>query len=100
MSEPETTSPPRAPNETSRREPPSPEPQPTSAVPAGSDGSPTPGAESKPIRFCLVQPAQPKYRIPVFRDLASRPGIDLRVIYAEEPGLPNAEAEGYSAEFR
>src|SRR5262245_33527113 len=52
-----------------------------------------------PIRFRLVQPAQPKYRLPVFRELAARPGIDLEVIYAEEPGLPNAEADGYRARF-
>jgi glycosyltransferase involved in cell wall biosynthesis len=51
------------------------------------------------IRFRLVQPAQPKYRVPVFRELASRPGIDFELVYAEEPGLPNAEAEGYRARF-
>lgn len=52
-----------------------------------------------PIRFVAVQPAQPKYRVPVFRELASRPGIDFRLVYAQEPGLPNAEADGYRAEF-
>jgi len=34
-------------------------------------------ADAPPIRLCLFQPALPKYRLPIFRELAGRPGIDL-----------------------
>lgn len=38
------------------------------------------------------QPACPKYRLPVYDELAQRPGIALTVVYAEEPDLENAAA--------
>jgi glycosyltransferase involved in cell wall biosynthesis len=50
-----------------------------------------------PIRVTIVQPALPKYRIPVFRELANRPGIKLRVAYGAMKGLDNVVAEGFDA---
>jgi glycosyltransferase involved in cell wall biosynthesis len=46
----------------------------------------------------MQQPSLAKYRVPVFRELASRPGIELRVLYAEVPELPNVEPRGFQAE--
>ncbi|MEM6655168.1 MAG: glycosyltransferase family 4 protein, partial [Planctomycetota bacterium] len=54
---------------------------------------------SSPIRVAIQQPALAKYRVPVFRSLAERPGIDLKVFYGEEPGIPNAPADGFAAEL-
>lgn len=51
------------------------------------------------LRLTVQQPALAKYRVPVFRELASRPEIDLRLIYAERPGIPNVEPAGFKAEF-
>jgi glycosyltransferase involved in cell wall biosynthesis len=47
------------------------------------------------IRVTLVQPALPKYRIAVFRELANRPGIQLRVVYGSVPGLNNVAPDGF-----
>jgi len=49
------------------------------------------------IRASIVQPAMPAYRIPVFRTLAARDGIDLQLHYASQKHLGNAEAEGYKS---
>jgi glycosyltransferase involved in cell wall biosynthesis len=51
----------------------------------------------RPIRVSIIQPSLAKYRVPVFRELASRPGIDLKVIYGVNPGVPNVVAEGFRA---
>ena len=48
-----------------------------------------------PIRVTVIQPSLAKYRVPVFRELASRPGIDLQVVYGVNPGIPNVSAEGF-----
>lgn len=50
-----------------------------------------------PLRVALIQPSLPKYRVPVFRELANRPGIDLHVYYGTVPGLPNAQPDGFAA---
>ena len=49
------------------------------------------------IRVAIVQPSLAKYRIPVFRELAARPGIDLTVHYGTTEGIPNVAAEGFAA---
>jgi glycosyltransferase involved in cell wall biosynthesis len=49
----------------------------------------------QPIRVTIVQPSLAKYRVPVFRELAARPGIDLQVVYGVNPGIPNVEADGF-----
>ncbi len=48
--------------------------------------------------MAICQPALPHYRLPVFRALANRPGIDLTVRYATVSGLSNATAAGFDAE--
>lgn len=57
-------------------------------------------SDARPIRVVIQQPALPQYRVPVFRALAQRPGIDLCVVYGDAPGAPsNAEPEGFVAKF-
>lgn len=55
------------------------------------------GTQGSPIRVIVVQPALPKYRIPVFRELAARPGLSLEVVYGEVGGLSNVSPEGFEA---
>jgi glycosyltransferase involved in cell wall biosynthesis len=47
----------------------------------------------------VQQPALPKYRVPFFRECASRPGISLVVRHGAVPGLPNEAPEGFQASF-
>ena len=47
--------------------------------------------------MAVFQPALPQYRVPVFRELARRPGINLTLHYADTPGLPNAQPDGFEA---
>jgi glycosyltransferase involved in cell wall biosynthesis len=49
----------------------------------------------RPVRVVLQQVALPKYRVPVFRALAERPGIDFTLVYSTYPGLPNVEPQGF-----
>ncbi|GJM18917.1 MAG: hypothetical protein DHS20C14_11300 [Phycisphaeraceae bacterium] len=51
------------------------------------------------IRFVMCQPTLAYYRVAVFRELASRDGIDFKLIYAEQAGVRNVEPEGFEAEF-
>ncbi len=51
----------------------------------------------QPIRVAVVQPSLAKYRIPVFKELASRDGIDLTVYYGTRRDLINVEPEGFKA---
>lgn len=48
-----------------------------------------------PIRVVIQQPALTRYRVPVFRELARRPGIDLLVVYGQEAGIRNEAPEGF-----
>ncbi|UYV13943.1 MAG: glycosyltransferase family 4 protein [Phycisphaera sp.] len=50
-----------------------------------------------PIRVCIQQPALPAYRVPVFAELARRPGLSVEVLYYEQAKLPNVEAQGFTA---
>lgn len=54
----------------------------------------------RPLRCLIQQPALPAYRVPFFRELASRPGLDIHLMYASTEGLPNADADGFSSEPR
>lgn len=54
-------------------------------------------AGARPLRVTLIQYALPKYRVPVFRELAQRPGIDFTLVYADYPGLPNGAPDGFRA---
>lgn len=49
------------------------------------------------IRVCIQQPALPAYRVPVFAELARRPGISLEVIFSTRAKLPHVQAEGFQA---
>jgi glycosyltransferase involved in cell wall biosynthesis len=53
---------------------------------------PTP---ESPIRVVIQQPSLARYRVPVFRELAQRPGIDLHVLYGQTPDIPNVAPEGF-----
>ncbi|MEQ9454462.1 MAG: glycosyltransferase family 4 protein [Phycisphaeraceae bacterium] len=46
----------------------------------------------------IQQPALPAYRVPVFKELAHRPGLDVLVTYTHDPKLPNLEPDGFAAE--
>ncbi len=50
------------------------------------------------IRVCMQQPSLAKYRIPVMRELASRPKIALHVCYGTAQRLKNVEPSGFSAQ--
>lgn len=54
-----------------------------------------PPAARQSVRVVLTQPTLTKYRVPVFRELASRPGIDLLVVHGEETNMPTAKADGF-----
>jgi glycosyltransferase involved in cell wall biosynthesis len=54
---------------------------------------------ARDIRVVVQQPALPKYRVPVFRELARRPGITLRLLYSSVPGLTNVEPDGFAGEY-
>lgn len=51
------------------------------------------------LRVTLIQPGLPKYRVPVFRELASRPGLGVHVVYSQSGNIPNQEPEGFTGEF-
>jgi glycosyltransferase involved in cell wall biosynthesis len=70
---------------------------PLSARPLDDATTPSFASDSAPIRVTIVQPALAKYRIPVFRELARRPGIALRVVYSAVANLPNAAADDFVA---
>ena len=52
------------------------------------------------MRLCIVQPSLAQYRVPVYRALARRPGIDLTVWHAQGVGKQNVPADGFAAELR
>ncbi|MCG8434316.1 MAG: hypothetical protein MJA83_09825, partial [Gammaproteobacteria bacterium] len=54
---------------------------------------------SKPIRVVLQNPSLAKYRIPVYRELAAREGIELAVFYGDESGITNVLPDGFDAEL-
>ena len=47
------------------------------------------------IRVVVQQPALPKYRVPVFRELAGRKGLQIRLIFGNVPFLANVEPDGF-----
>jgi len=49
------------------------------------------------IRVIVQQPALPQYRVPLFRELAGRAGIDLEVRYGRVDEIPNAAVKGFKA---
>jgi glycosyltransferase involved in cell wall biosynthesis len=51
------------------------------------------------IRVIVEQPSLAKYRLPVFQELARRPGLDFTLCYSQAPTLPNVEPDGFNARF-
>ena len=68
--------------------------------PHETDSMDEPDTTDPPIRVLIVQPSLAKYRAPVYRALARRPGISLRVWYGDEPGITNVTPEGFDAELK
>jgi glycosyltransferase involved in cell wall biosynthesis len=71
--------------------------QPVAVSPSASTVRHASEATGRPIRVTVIQPSLAKYRLPVFQELARRPGIKLRVIYGAIKGLPNVEPDGFDA---
>lgn len=55
------------------------------------------GAGSHRIRVVIQQPNLARYRVPVYRELASRPGIDLHLVYGDDKSVPSVPADGFRA---
>ena len=51
------------------------------------------------LRVNIQQPALAKYRVPLFRALAARPGLRVTVYYGQEADLANDEPDGFEAHF-
>lgn len=52
------------------------------------------------IRVAIQQPVLPAYRVPVFRALSQRPGIDLKVYYGDRANSPSSvEQDDFEAEM-
>ena len=52
-----------------------------------------------PTRVTFVQPSLAKYRVPVYRELAQRPGIDFELLYGSHRGITNVEPEGFKGTY-
>lgn len=52
------------------------------------------------LRVAIQQPALPRYRVPFFREVARRPGIDLTVYHADPVlGPPSVPPDGFAAQL-
>ena len=49
------------------------------------------------INILIQQPALPKYRVPVFRDLNKIPEYNVTVLYSEIDNIKNVTADGFTA---
>ncbi|MEQ8209929.1 MAG: glycosyltransferase family 4 protein [Lacipirellulaceae bacterium] len=54
---------------------------------------------SETIRVVIQQPSLAKYRVPVFRELAAREGIEFDLLYGDLDGIPNVDAQGFRSEL-
>jgi glycosyltransferase involved in cell wall biosynthesis len=71
--------------------------EPAPAAPPAPAGESASASDAAPLRVIVQQPSLAHYRLPVYQELASRPGIDLRLLYGEEPAIPNVEPAGITA---
>lgn len=55
-------------------------------------------ADSDPLRVTVVQPTLARYRLAIWREMASRPDVSLRLWYGNHGTLKNAEPDGFSGE--
>jgi glycosyltransferase involved in cell wall biosynthesis len=53
--------------------------------------------DEKIIRVAIQQPTLAKYRVPQYRALAQRPGIEVELLYGSRGDVPNAPPEGFKA---
>lgn len=53
----------------------------------------------KKIRVLIQQPALPKYRVSLFRELGCREDIDFTLLYGKTSNLANAGHDGFRASF-
>jgi glycosyltransferase involved in cell wall biosynthesis len=56
-----------------------------------------PSPHDKPIRVVIQQPNLARYRLPVYQELAKRPGIDLHLVYGDDGTVPSVPPEGFKA---
>ncbi len=59
----------------------------------------TPRGLDRPAIIRVVQPALPAYRVPTFRELASRCNVQFVLHYGKMFNLPNATPDGFQAVF-
>lgn len=52
---------------------------------------------STAIRIAIQQPTLAKYRVPFYRELARRNGLELELLYGSRGDVPNVQAEGFHA---
>ena len=58
-----------------------------------------PQVGGRTVRVAVVQPSLAAYRAPVYRELARRAEVDLCVLYAQSPRIPNVAPEGFDGRF-
>lgn len=51
----------------------------------------------KLIRVVIQQPNLARYRLPVYQELAKRPGIDVQLLYGDDSDVPSVEPTGVRA---
>lgn len=51
------------------------------------------------IRVAIQEPSLAKYRVPVFRELANRPGIEVFLAYGNRAGLTNVPPDGFEGQM-
>lgn len=57
-----------------------------------------PASDHSTIRLTVQQPALPRYRLSVFRELANRPDVRLKVMYARNAiNMPTEDIHGFEA---
>ena len=49
------------------------------------------------LRVIIEQPALPRYRVPVYRELARRQSLDIQVRFGAGAKVPNVEPDGFEA---
>lgn len=60
---------------------------------------PAPSTPASPIRTIICEPALARYRLPAWRELASRPAISLHLEYSSDGHVPNVDPVGIDGHF-
>jgi len=53
-----------------------------------------------PVRVLIMQPTVPKYRVPVFKELAARSGLDVTICHGRQSSIPETVPDGYKTLFK